>query len=114
MENKPAGMSDEDTKELFTKEHTMVKIHWLYDSSFRVQVSEETKCTECIHAKVCSQNMERLCVNYWFGTSTEKGCLSCTNHYARYDIKKPVPCFYCPYFMSSHTIKEIKCKCGMD
>ncbi len=99
----------EEIKELFNKPQIPYKKHWLFNQNFRVEIDKETSCVECVHKLVCDRNTERRCVNYWFGTSTEKGCYSCTNHYSRFD-KKPVPCFYCPYFKAQHqaVIKAIK------
>ncbi len=61
---------------------------------------KETNCFDCLHKKVCNQDMHKRCVNHEFGTS-EYGietCGSCSNHYTRWDTK-PIPCFVCNDFL---------------
>ena len=73
------------------------KKHWLFgEIRFNVEVIEEDKCHECLHAIVCARNMEKFCLNYDFGNS-EEGCQSCIHRFARWD-KDKIPCFKCKYF----------------
>lgn len=94
----------EEIQEIFNREPIPEKIHWLFDAHRRVQIEKETPCVECTHVLVCDRKVEKRCANYWFGTSAETDCLSCTNHYARYD-KESIPCFYCPYFHQAQLAK---------
>ena len=76
--------------------------HWLYSLScreYKIEIDEETQCWQCLHRKVCSQNMEKLCSNFTFGTSQYKGCSSCLHRYARGDNRQPLPCFHCKHFL---------------
>lgn len=56
---------------------------------------KETSCKRCIHRFVCSHDVEKLCSNYLFGRSDEKGCGRCTCHYSREEL----PCFHCKHFL---------------
>lgn len=81
----------------------MAKTHWLFGSGpdkllkFAKEIEEESDCSRCVHKEVCSFNMEKLCENYEFGTSANRGCHSCNHRFTRFDEKK-VPCFSCPHF----------------
>ena len=97
--NQPSRLLTDEIKAVFEREPVMEKLHWLFGTNRRVQILTETKCGGCIHGTVCDHRMESRCANYWFGTSAETGCSSCTNRFARYD-KDKVPCFYCPYFVA--------------
>lgn len=79
----------------------MVK-HWLYkELSFPSgDLEKETNCGECIHCPVCDHDKTKRCENFRFGRSDETGCNSCSNHYARYDRRQPIPCFSCQYFQT--------------
>ena len=70
----------------------------IYEMQLNEEIVEETKCYECVHVTVCDHKMEIRCVNYWFGTSTESGCLSCTNRFGRFGQQKNSPCFKCVNF----------------
>ncbi len=94
---KVKGLTKDEIQTLFDKPQIGYKNHWLFEQRLRVQIDKETDCSDCLHIHVCDMTFEKRCVNYWLGTSAERGCLACTNHYSRYD-KEPVPCFCCPYF----------------
>lgn len=65
-----------------------------YTDHRKHKINIETTCAICSHREVCSHDMIKLCDNYLFGDSRNKGCYSCTNSFARYDKEKQ-PCFLC-------------------
>jgi hypothetical protein len=85
-------------------------IHWLYGSGadkelhFKEAVAEETKCSQCIHVRVCSISVEKRCVNFERGTSLRDGCACCVHHYTRFD-RQPVPCFLCRQFLDVSSVR---------
>lgn len=82
--------------------------HWLFGDSRIIEIEVETKCSDCFHAPVCPREYEKRCLNYAFGTSEGRGCHSCTNHYARFCNKTPVPCFLCEDFIHKDKVKIIE------
>ena len=65
---------------------------------FVEEILHETNCKKCIHNKVCNHQKERQCINFWLGTTTEKGCMACTHRFTRYDKVNKIPCFKCNDF----------------
>jgi hypothetical protein len=90
---------------------TIKHTHWLFGKGPNMEVKSfkpikiETKCLKCIHDKVCSHDVIKLCVNYKFCRSDAAGCHSCIHQYTRFD-NEPVPCFNCENFLP----KSQKCK----
>lgn len=89
----------------------IVHTHWLFGRGpnkvldFKQPVAVETKCKDCLHAHVCSLQMERRCVNYECGTSNDSGCHSCSHRFTRWD-KEAVPCFHCKDFLPNPAVVE--------
>lgn len=76
-------------------------VHWLHKRhDFMHKVTVETNCSLCIHRKVCPREMNKRCVNYWFGTSEPpEGCGRCTHRFLRKMWNKDgFPCFFCREF----------------
>lgn len=84
--------------------------HWLYAmvDKYNIELTEETQCGDCIHVPVCSQDMEKLCSNYCFGTSEHRGCLGCIHRYARWDDRQALPCFHCKHFLDNPKARECR------
>lgn len=80
-----------------------MKTHWLYglgpnkEIKFNIEIDEETKCIHCTHNEVCDRDVSKRCSNFWWGTSAETGCMSCTHRFTRWD-KEKIPCFHCKWF----------------
>ena len=92
----------------------IVHTHWNYgmgpnkELKFNCAMRVETQCSKCAHNKVCDHKMEDRCVNYKFGRSDEKSCLSCVHRFTRFDTYRrkeepekdnSIPCFKCDDFM---------------
>jgi hypothetical protein len=74
-----------------------VKHHIFGHCTFEVLVEKNDDCTQCVHARVCSNRVNEFCDNYCFGTSADTGCHGCVHRYTRWDAD-PIPCFKCRYF----------------
>lgn len=75
----------------------VIKKHWLYgDIAFRVDVTVEDNCGDCIHWPVCRKDMSEFCLNYEFGRSEgcSGSCEQCLHRFTRWD-KDQIPCFKC-------------------
>jgi len=92
----------------------IVHHHWLFGRGpdkvleFKEPVRVETNCQACAHNKVCGHVMDKRCVNYEFGSSSNTGCGSCHHMYTRWDPKDRVPCFNCKDFLPRSAVKKPK------
>ena len=80
---------------------TVIKHDWLHgDIIFNVDVKEETKCSQCVHLKVCKREMQTFCLNYCFGsTGGRVGCGWCLHRFTRWrGDKDRIPCFKCKFY----------------
>lgn len=89
--------------------------HWLFNHTpFKFKVEKETDCSKCQHKNVCSRNMDKVCMNFEYGSgghdARPNSCDVCMHHYERYD-KDNVPCFKCRFF---NTIDPICPNCGKE